>query len=175
MKSLKTEQFNVALAESQEEYNTLFVNINLKDRLIPVTCCFELSAEELAEINKTGKIYYQQCLIAQCNSEGSYIAAENGNYLASSLFHPMSIHVTNPLDVPFNSTIGGTNHHIDTKIESLLGLEELDLIEMFPKFQGNIRQHLQDRLDCGEVYVGSEGCDGFDPIKGCPGHDIEIN
>ncbi|WP_231489884.1 hypothetical protein [Pedobacter sp. Leaf170] len=171
MKSLKTVQFSLPLAETQDEYETLYIHVNRKDRLVPVTCCFKLSAEEIAEINKTGKIYYQQCLMAETDESGRVIVDGNGEATPANLFQPMSIYVTNPLDEQPVNSLNGQRHHIDTKIETLLALDELDLIDMFPTFQGKIKQHLQDRFDCGEVYVGSIGCFGFNPKTGCPGHN----
>jgi len=96
MKSIRTEQFNQPLAESQEEYNTLYINLNTADPLCPATVCFEFSPEELEVINKTGRIYYNQCLMSApvYDGEGEIIGF-NG---PANLFHPMNISVHNPLD-----------------------------------------------------------------------------
>ena len=91
MKSIKNEQFSQPLAENQEEYNTLHVHVNTEgDPMRPVTACFKLTLEEIAEINRTGLIYYQQCTFYYRGLDG---------LIKPGLFHPMSIHVTNPLDV----------------------------------------------------------------------------
>ncbi len=37
-----------------------------------------------------------------------------------------------------------------------------------------IRADLKERLGRGEKLIPSEGCDGFDPVNGCPGHPIPI-
>lgn len=94
MHSIKTEQFNIPLAESQEEYNTLHVNFNVEDPLGPMTACFELTDEEVAEIVRTKRIYYRQCLFTKQVED-----PKTGNLVTVPryLFHPMSIHVVNPL------------------------------------------------------------------------------
>lgn len=94
MNSVKTEQFNIPLAESQEEYNTLHVNFNVEDPMGPMTACFELTDEEIAEIVNTKKIYYQQCVFTRQVEDpqtGQIVTVPRHN------FHPMSIHVVNPL------------------------------------------------------------------------------
>lgn len=93
MQSIKNEQFNQPLAESQEEYNTMYVAIQDKDPLFPVSACFELTDAEIAEIVKTKKIYYTQCLFLE------YIRDSNGDIIRFTnkyQFHPMSISVVNP-------------------------------------------------------------------------------
>lgn len=93
MQSIKNEQFNQPLAENQEEYNTLFINLNTEDQMCPATACFELTLDEIEQITKTGKIYYQQCLFTKLfRNEAGEIVKVPANH-----FHPMSIHVTNPL------------------------------------------------------------------------------
>lgn len=90
MKSIRNEQFSQPLAENQEEYNTLYVHVQTEgDPMRPVTACFKLAPEEIAEINRTGLLYYQQCTFYYRGSDG---------LIKPGLFHPMSIHVTNPLE-----------------------------------------------------------------------------
>ena len=95
MKSIRNEQFNQPLAENQEEYNTLYINLNTEDHMCPATICFELSLEEIDQINKTGRIYYNQCLFLseRYDQEGKVVG-----FGPRELFHPMNISVHNPLD-----------------------------------------------------------------------------
>jgi len=94
MHSIKNEQFNQPLAEDQEEYNTLHINLNTQDPYCPATVCFELTLDEIEQITKTGKIYYTQCLFRKTAPSNDGKEA----YVPREQFHPMSISVTNPLD-----------------------------------------------------------------------------
>lgn len=96
MKSIRNEQFNQPLAENQEEYQTMYINLNINDPMCPATACFEFSPEELEVINKTGRIYYNQCLMSNpvYDREGEVIGF-NGPV---NRFNPMNISVVNPLD-----------------------------------------------------------------------------
>jgi hypothetical protein len=72
MKSLKFPEASIALAEDQPEYETLHVyptieevtmqNGSKKPVVMELTACFSLSPEEIAEINRTGVIWYTQCV-----------------------------------------------------------------------------------------------------------------
>lgn len=96
MISIKDEQFSQPLAEDQDEYNTLYVNFNEHNPMGPTTVCFELSNEEIDQILKNKKIYYQQCLFTKAvrNSDTSETVI-----IPREQFHPMSLHVNNPLDL----------------------------------------------------------------------------
>lgn len=48
------------LAKDQPQYVPLPVHIDQNDPMVPMTACFQLSPEELAEINATGKLWYTQ-------------------------------------------------------------------------------------------------------------------
>lgn len=93
MKSIRNEQFNQPLAENQEEYNTLYINLNPNDQMCPATVCFELSFEDIEQITKTGKLYYQQCLFTQEIEIGGQMRK-----VPAHQFHPMNISVNNPLE-----------------------------------------------------------------------------
>lgn len=54
MKATKFDEANVTYAENQEEYNDLPAHRSAGG---DVTSCWELSEEELAEINKTKKVW----------------------------------------------------------------------------------------------------------------------
>lgn len=66
-----------------------------------------------------------------------------------------------------------TRHHVQASIEGLLGLTNAQLSKMFDRHGPTIRKELKERLANGEKLIGAEGCEGFDPVKGCPGHPIE--
>lgn len=67
----------------------------------------------------------------------------------------------------------GTTHHICTSIPGLLRQSNKVLARLFQMDPDQIRTELNERLARGEKYIPSEGCEGFDPVKGCPGHPIE--
>jgi hypothetical protein len=49
------------LAKDQPQYLPLPVHIDQHDEMVPMTCCFQLTPEELAEINASGgKLWYTQ-------------------------------------------------------------------------------------------------------------------
>lgn len=61
-------------------------------------------------------------------------------------------------------------HHMSASIEGLLkqtnrGLEKL--LEMNGK---EARKKLREKLQAGEKVIPCGDCDGFDPVRGCPGH-----
>lgn len=57
MKAIEFKEVNVRYAENQEEYETLPAYKQENDERGLMVCCFELSPEELTEINKDGKIW----------------------------------------------------------------------------------------------------------------------
>lgn len=59
MKSIDYPQANVALAKDQPQYQTLFVHVG-GEPTFEMTCCLQLSKEELEEIAATGKIWFTQ-------------------------------------------------------------------------------------------------------------------
>jgi hypothetical protein len=60
MKAITFPQVNLMLAEDQPEYETLPVHVVAEDPTTPMTCCLELSPEEVEEIVRTGRIYHTQ-------------------------------------------------------------------------------------------------------------------
>jgi hypothetical protein len=60
MKSIKFPEVTHAIAEDQPEYETLYSHVSIKEDISTVTACFQLSTEELEQINETGVIWYQQ-------------------------------------------------------------------------------------------------------------------
>lgn len=63
-----------------------------------------------------------------------------------------------------------TTHHLVMGIAKVLQWENHSLQEFFQLPAGEIRKELEERKAAGEVYIGSANCEGFDPVKGCPGH-----
>lgn len=57
-------------------------------------------------------------------------------------------------------------------IETALTFDDQELGEMFEGSGSEIRKELEERKAKGEIKIGSEGCEGFDPVKGCPGHEV---
>lgn len=66
----------------------------------------------------------------------------------------------------------GTKHHICTSIQGLLRQSDKVLARLFSMDPTEIRADLKERLSRGEKLIPSEGCEGFHPVNGCPGHPI---
>ncbi len=62
-------------------------------------------------------------------------------------------------------------HHVHATIASLLQRSDDDLAGFFEMSGSEVRKQLEERAAKGELLIGSKGCKGFDPIKGCPGHE----
>lgn len=71
-----------------------------------------------------------------------------------------------------NTILKMTTHHVQASIDSLLKLSDAELSNLFNMSGAEVRKELKDRKVKGHLYVGSENCEGFDPIKGRPGHEI---
>lgn len=64
-------------------------------------------------------------------------------------------------------------HHVHASIDGLLKLSNQKLAEMFNTNGAAVRLDLKLQKGKGHLYIGSENCEGFDPVKGCPGHENE--
>lgn len=64
-------------------------------------------------------------------------------------------------------------HCLQVKIETLLNSGDEALKNLFYKDPSVVRKALEAKKAAGEVYVPSAGCEGFDPVKGCPGHETD--
>lgn len=64
-------------------------------------------------------------------------------------------------------------YHVQMSIEGALGLSDRQLSKMFDRNGKSIRKELKERYAKGERLLGAEGCEGFDPVTGCPGHNDE--
>lgn len=60
MKSVDFPQANLPLAKDQPQYQTLFVRFEPQTYGSPMRACFELSDEEIEEIVKTKRLWFQQ-------------------------------------------------------------------------------------------------------------------
>ncbi|WP_372934960.1 hypothetical protein [Mariniphaga sediminis] len=60
MKALKFPEVNVMLAKDQPEYETLPVHVDITDKTVPATMCFELSEEEKNQVAETGQLWFTQ-------------------------------------------------------------------------------------------------------------------
>lgn len=57
--------------------------------------------------------------------------------------------------------------HLISKIDTLLEKDNKYLGELFSDNGEAIRLELQRLKAGGDIYIGSEGCNNFDPKKGC--------
>jgi hypothetical protein len=62
-------------------------------------------------------------------------------------------------------------HHVHASIEACLRCSDDELSEMFSMDGQEARKSLLERQANGELLIGSGDCEGFDPKKGCPGHE----
>ena len=60
--------------------------------------------------------------------------------------------------------------HICVNIDHLLTYTNIKLGEFFQMPGDEVRAELLERKADGEKLIGSEKCEGFDPVTGCPGH-----
>jgi len=60
--------------------------------------------------------------------------------------------------------------HVTCNIDFLLGKDDQYLGDIFEGDGAEIRKDLEERKANGALKIGAEGCEGFDPVKGCPGH-----
>jgi len=63
-----------------------------------------------------------------------------------------------------------TTYHVQMSIEGLLRQSNYKLGKLFDRHGPSVRTELKNRLANGEKLIGSDRCDGFDPVTGCPGH-----
>lgn len=63
--------------------------------------------------------------------------------------------------------------HVSVSIELLLSMNNDRLEAMFEMPGAEARSDLEERKANGEIKIGSEHCEGFSPITGCPGHPQE--
>ena len=63
-------------------------------------------------------------------------------------------------------------HHVSASIEGLLTLSNYRLGQLVEMDGRKARKELLERQIRGEKLIPSSDCEGFDPVKGCPGHEI---
>ncbi len=60
MRSIEFDEMNVEIADTKENYKTIFARHDkTKDS---ITCCFQFTEEEIKELNRTSVIWYTQML-----------------------------------------------------------------------------------------------------------------
>lgn len=71
--------------------------------------------------------------------------------------------------------------HVSTSVKGLLSMSDAELKGIMPyiKFDGKsfydvteLREKLTQAYMDGQKFIAAEGCDNFDPAKGCLGHPI---
>lgn len=60
--------------------------------------------------------------------------------------------------------------HVSCSIDFVLTFDDEKLGEIFEGDGKEIRAELEERKQNGEKLIGSDGCEGFSPVTGCPGH-----
>lgn len=65
-------------------------------------------------------------------------------------------------------------YHMKANIEGLLRLSNQKLARLTGLHGKDVRKELKDRQKRGEKYIPCGECEGFDPIKGCPGHEEKV-
>jgi len=65
-----------------------------------------------------------------------------------------------------------TQYHVKTSIDGLLNLSNKKLSKLLGMNGEKARMELMIKQLNGELYIPSSGCEGFDPVKGCPGHQV---
>lgn len=60
--------------------------------------------------------------------------------------------------------------HVSMNIDTALSFDDEEIGQMFSGNGAEIRKELEERKANGELKIGSEGCEGFCPVNGCPGH-----
>lgn len=63
-----------------------------------------------------------------------------------------------------------STHCLHMRIDILLTRNDEELTELFFKRPAEVRELLEKKKAAGEVYIPSAGCEGFNPVTGCPGH-----
>lgn len=72
-----------------------------------------------------------------------------------------------------NITEKGMTTHASISITGLLRLGNKQLKALFSMNGKDAREELLTRKRRGELLIKEEGCDNFDPKKGCIGHPIK--
>lgn len=62
---------------------------------------------------------------------------------------------------------------LESHIDGLLLFDDQYLQSLFGSYGPDIRHDLEERQAKGEIFIGSINCQGFDPITGCPGHEVK--
>lgn len=84
MKSIDYPEANLAIAKDQPQYNTLFAFVDSTRPDFPTFVCYELTEEDIADIVKNKKLWYDQLTFGKP-------------------FQPMLIMTKNPFDNPIEN------------------------------------------------------------------------
>lgn len=66
-----------------------------------------------------------------------------------------------------------TTRHLTINIAYLLNCSDKELELYFEGRANDIRRDLENRKAKGHLKVGSQNCEGFCPVNGCPGHPVK--
>lgn len=67
--------------------------------------------------------------------------------------------------------MGKRTHHVSASIDSLLELSNEELEKMFEGTGEGLRNQFEGLKKMGHKRIPSVGCEGFDHVMGCPGHE----
>lgn len=63
--------------------------------------------------------------------------------------------------------------HLTTNISGILKQPDSVLGKLFDMDGREAREELEKLKAQGHIYIGSDTCEGFDPVTGCPGHEVK--
>jgi hypothetical protein len=65
-------------------------------------------------------------------------------------------------------------HCLHMRIDVLLSRSDTEITELLGMPAIDARHCLEEMKAVGHAYIPSEDCDGFDPVRGCPGHPDKL-
>lgn len=65
--------------------------------------------------------------------------------------------------------------HSEVTIDKAMKWDDWLLYEMFGMHPDEALEELKGMKARGEVFIPCSGCEGFDPVTGCPGHPSETD
>lgn len=124
--------------------------------------------DQIEKCNTCGKLY-------DSYREGHY-SEMKGKYYCSESCEPRGLYEREQRwekrqAVKLKKQVGITmTRHLVMGISKVLLWDNQQLEEFFQMPGTEVRKELEQRKAAGEVYIGSQNCESFDPVKGCPGH-----
>lgn len=64
--------------------------------------------------------------------------------------------------------------HLTANIDFVLSMSDEKLAKIFDAPVSEIRSELLENKAKGHKLIPSDGCEGFCPVNGCPGHRIDF-